>query len=221
MFCRKAKQGRRSYICIKVTNTYSKIEVWWWLNPRLNLFHCYCFDDEVLHVIADVPKTRSQNEFPPIPRFPKPLKKLSTTIHQETRRYSDWLSATETPPNPSELVSPTQCCYTKRVQAVRSEPICEDPQATQTLQSLFGRPATKSFCPPAPNNELTNYHDAKLYWVEPSSPQAFLIFLNHVTPNQYCHVWCDRMRMREKMWRRRRCCEHALQLWRWCCKREP
>ena len=50
-----------------------------------------------------------------------------------------------------------------------------------------GRPAAKSVCPPTPNSMKWNTRPMMPSSIgcEPSSPQAFLIFLNRETPSQH------------------------------------
>ena len=58
-------------------------------------------------------------------------------------------------------------------------------EGTQVKEN--GRPAAKSVCPPTPNSMKWNTRPMMPSSVgcEPSSPQAFLIFLNRETPSQH------------------------------------
>lgn len=70
------------------------------------------------------------------------------------RTSHTWLDATETPPIPPDQVSPTQCCYSQRLQAIWSESGARitSISSSRLLRSSNGRPARRA-SPPAPNDD--------------------------------------------------------------------
>jgi hypothetical protein len=109
------------------------------------------------------------------------------------------------------LLQPDDC---RRIRSEELNQLC--------IMRNVGRPATKSVCPPHRRHTMKVHktkrmvgplrrasvlhtkldemkhqtHVPSSIGCEPSSPQAFLIFLNHETPSQ--HTMCDEVEMRDE-----------------------